>query len=124
LTGSIARVEAVDVRVPLPQPLQLGAMRIESRGYAAVTVTTDDGLTGHAIALNRDTPVAAAVNGLSRNVLTPGPCRPWKLRLLVLATYSPGAAISPFMPTQRLQPGKPHNAPADLKTECKPSDSA
>ncbi len=64
MTSIIARVEAVDVRVPLPHPLQLGAMRIEARGYAVVTVTTDDGLTGHAIALNRDTPVAAAVNGV------------------------------------------------------------
>jgi L-alanine-DL-glutamate epimerase-like enolase superfamily enzyme len=73
LTGSIARVEAVDVRVPLPQPLQLGAMRIESRGYAVVTVTTDDGLTGHAIALNRDTPVAAAVNGVLARALVGTP---------------------------------------------------
>jgi L-alanine-DL-glutamate epimerase-like enolase superfamily enzyme len=64
LSSVIARVEAVDVRVPLPQPLQLGTMRIAERGYAVVSVTTDDGLSGHAIALNRDTPVAAAVNGV------------------------------------------------------------
>lgn len=64
MSDVIARVEAVDLRVPLPQPLQLGTMRIEARGYVAVTVTTDDGLTGQAIALNRDTPVAAAVNGV------------------------------------------------------------
>src|SRR5690606_290700 len=34
--------------------------------------------------------VAAAVSGLARNVRPPLPCRPSKLRLLVLTAYCPG----------------------------------
>src|SRR5581483_10711594 len=42
------------------------------------------------------TAAAAAVIGEARNVRPPRPCRPSKLRLLVLTAYWPGASASPF----------------------------
>jgi hypothetical protein len=44
-----------------------------------------------------DIAVAAAVSGLARKVRPPVPCRPSKLRLLVLMAYWPGCNASPFM---------------------------
>jgi L-alanine-DL-glutamate epimerase-like enolase superfamily enzyme len=59
----IVTIEAVEARVPLSQTLELGAMVIAERGYAAVAVTTASGRVGRAISLTRDMPVAAVVNG-------------------------------------------------------------
>lgn len=60
----IASIEASTVVLPIPRPLHLGPMVITERAYAVVTVRTSDGLEGHAIALSRGAPVAAAVNDL------------------------------------------------------------
>ena len=42
------------------------------------------------------TALAAAVSGLARKVRPPAPCRPSKLRLLVLTAYCPGRSWSPL----------------------------
>jgi hypothetical protein len=57
-------------------------------------------------------------------VRPPRPCRPSKLRLLVLAERSPGASWSGFMPRHIEQPAERHSAPAARKTSCSPSSSA
>ncbi len=46
------------------------------------------------------TAAVAAIAGLTRCVRAPGPCRPTKFRLLVLAHRSPGGTLSGFMPRQ------------------------
>src|SRR5690606_35681330 len=68
--------------------------------------------------------VAAAVSGLARKVRPPLPCRPSKLRLLVLTAYCPGASWSPFMAMHIEHPASRHSAPASLKTRSSPSASA
>src|SRR5690606_1879706 len=66
---------------------------------------------------------AATVAGLARWVRAPGPCRPSKLRLVVLTTRSP-AKVSPPMNAQSEQPDSRHSNPASVKTRSRPSASA
>ena len=66
----IAAVRAVTVALPIPRPLQLGAMRIDCRRYVVVRVDTADGVTGWAAALSRDCPVAAIVNDVLAPLLS------------------------------------------------------
>src|SRR5689334_12466723 len=70
------------------------------------------------------TAAAAAIAGLMRCVRAPGPWRPSKLRLDVLATRSSAAAVSPLIPTHIEQPGSRHSKPASRNTRSSPSASA
>ena len=70
------------------------------------------------------TAAAAAMAGLTRWVRPPGPCRPSKLRLLVLAERWPGVSLSGFIARHMLQPACRHSAPASVKTRSSPSASA
>src|SRR5207237_425101 len=54
------------------------------------------------------TAAAAAVSGLARNVRPPAPCRPSKLRLLVLTAYWPGRSRSSFLALHIEPPGPRH----------------
>lgn len=63
----ISEIEAFTVELPLPRPLQLGAMTIRNREYVVIRIRTSDGLEGNAFGLSRSTPVAETV----RNLLTP-----------------------------------------------------
>ena len=68
--------------------------------------------------------VAAAVSGLARKVRPPFPCRPSKLRLLVLTAYCPGRSSSPFIAMHIEHPASRHSAPAARKIASSPSASA
>lgn len=59
--SQIAHVEAFEVILPLPKPLQLGAMVIPHREYTVVRVRDDQGEVGTAYHLSRNAPVAATV---------------------------------------------------------------
>src|SRR5690606_28592450 len=67
---------------------------------------------------------AAAVSGLASTVRAPLPCRPSKLRLLVLTESLPLGTVSPFMPMHIEQPGSRHSPPAARTTSSRPSASA
>lgn len=67
MSDAIRDVRVTTVRLPLPRPLRLGSMEVLEREYAAVTVTTADGLRGHAYCLTREAPVAELV----RRLVTP-----------------------------------------------------
>src|SRR5690606_7003766 len=67
---------------------------------------------------------AAAVSGLASRVRAPTPCRPSKLRLLVLTAYSPVGTVSPFMPRHIEHPDSRQSAPASMKMRSRPSFSA
>ena len=67
---------------------------------------------------------AAAVSGDASSVRPPGPCRPSKLRLLVLTETCPGSNLSPFIAMHMLQPDSRQSAPASLKILSRPSSSA
>ena len=67
---------------------------------------------------------AAAIAGLIKCVLLPGPCRPLKFLLLVEAHLSPGGVISPFIPTHIEQPVDRQSKPASIKSLSNPSASA
>src|ERR1035437_8448054 len=61
LNGNIKQIEAFELAVPLPQPLQLGLIAILQREYTVVRVHAENGKTGTAIGLTRNAPVAATV---------------------------------------------------------------
>lgn len=61
---TIARIDTATAVLPLPAPLQLGAMTVTRREYSAVQVTADDGTTGVAYCLSREAPMAEIVDRL------------------------------------------------------------
>src|SRR3989344_5411849 len=84
---------------------------------------------GHAISSRTSvslpvTAAAAAIAGLTRWVRLPGPWRPTKLRLLVLAQRSPAGTLSGFIARHAEQPGSRHSRPASVKMRSRPSASA
>jgi L-alanine-DL-glutamate epimerase-like enolase superfamily enzyme len=64
----VNRVEAALVRVPLPQELRLGPMRITTRDYVALRVHTDAGLHGDALGYPRGTPLLESVARVARHL--------------------------------------------------------
>lgn len=61
---TIARIDTATAVLPLPAPLQLGAMTVTRREYSAVRATADDGTTGVAYCLSREAPMAEIVQRL------------------------------------------------------------
>jgi L-alanine-DL-glutamate epimerase-like enolase superfamily enzyme len=64
VSDRVVAVRAESVVLPLPEPLQLGAMTIDSREYATVRLVTEAGLTGRSYCLTRNAPVAELVDRL------------------------------------------------------------
>ncbi|MGV2902099.1 enolase C-terminal domain-like protein [Microbacterium sp. AGC62] len=62
--STIARIDTATAVLPLPAPLQLGAMTVTRREYSAVQATADDGTTGVAYCLSREAPMAEIVDRL------------------------------------------------------------
>lgn len=62
--SAIARIDTATAVLPLPAPLQLGAMTVTRREYSAVQATADDGTTGVAYCLSREAPMAEIVDRL------------------------------------------------------------
>lgn len=62
--NAIARIDTATAVLPLPAPLQLGAMTVTRREYSAVRATADDGTTGVAYCLSREAPMAEIVDRL------------------------------------------------------------
>lgn len=60
----VAWIETATAVLPLPEPLQLGAMTVTRREYSAVQVTAGDGTTGVAYCLSREAPMAKIVERL------------------------------------------------------------
>ncbi|WP_244632238.1 MULTISPECIES: hypothetical protein [unclassified Microbacterium] len=61
---TVARIDTATAQLPLPAPLQLGAMTVTRREYSAVQVTDDDGVTGVSYCLSREAPMAEIVERL------------------------------------------------------------
>jgi L-alanine-DL-glutamate epimerase-like enolase superfamily enzyme len=64
VTDRVASIDARTVVLELPEPLQLGPMRVTAREYATLTLTTEAGLVGKAYCLTRNAPVSACVERL------------------------------------------------------------
>jgi len=64
MMAKIARIDTATAVLPLPAPLQLGAMTVTRREYTAVRVTADDGTQGVAYCLSREAPMAEIVERL------------------------------------------------------------
>jgi L-alanine-DL-glutamate epimerase-like enolase superfamily enzyme len=62
--STVARIETATAALPLPAPLQLGAMTVTRREYSAVRATAGDGTTGVAYCLSREVPMAEIVERL------------------------------------------------------------
>lgn len=62
--STIARIDTATAVLPLPAPLQLGAMTVTRREYSAVRATDADGVTGVAYCLSREAPMAEIVDRL------------------------------------------------------------
>lgn len=61
MSDKIIAIEAFDVVVPLPQPLQLGSLRISNREYVIVRIRDREGRFGTAVGLTRNAPIAQTV---------------------------------------------------------------
>ncbi len=61
MSGTIRKLDAFEVTVPLPRPLALGGMSIADRRYCIVRIEDGDGRVGVAYGLTRNAPVAATV---------------------------------------------------------------
>jgi L-alanine-DL-glutamate epimerase-like enolase superfamily enzyme len=61
VSDAIAAVGALELRVPLPQPLVFGDWVIRERAFALVAVRAGSGAVGHAFGLTRDGPVVPIV---------------------------------------------------------------
>lgn len=57
----ISRIEALDIDLPLPEPLQLGSLLIRSRSYTLVRLQTSDGRTGESFSMSRGMPIASII---------------------------------------------------------------
>jgi L-alanine-DL-glutamate epimerase-like enolase superfamily enzyme len=64
MSDAIREIRAANTVVALPRPLRLGDMTVARREYAAVRVTTEDGLVGSAYCLTREAPMTALVDRL------------------------------------------------------------
>lgn len=64
---------------------------------------------------------AAALNGLAKNVLDFGPCRPSKFLFDVLMQYLPAGTLSSFIPKHAEQPGLRSSKPAASNILSSPS---
>ncbi|MGP6169612.1 enolase C-terminal domain-like protein [Microbacterium sp. A196] len=64
MMATVARIDTATAVLPLPAPLQLGAMTVHRREYTAVRVTADDGTQGVAYCLSREAPMAEIVERL------------------------------------------------------------
>ena len=67
------------------------------------------------------TALAATVRGDANMVRAPGPCRPTKLRLLVLMLSLPAGTLSGFIARQAEQLGKRNSKPASRSISSMPS---
>ena len=61
---TIARIDTATAVLPLPAPLQLGAMTVTRREYSAVQASDAEGTTGIAYCLSREAPMAEIVERL------------------------------------------------------------
>ncbi len=61
MSGTITRIEAFEVILPLPTPLRLGSMFIPHREYALVRMYDGEGNVGAAYSLSRNAPIGATV---------------------------------------------------------------
>lgn len=62
--STITRIDTATAVLPLPAPLQLGAMAVTRREYSAVRATDADGTAGIAYCLSREAPMAEIVDRL------------------------------------------------------------
>ncbi|MFB8189007.1 enolase C-terminal domain-like protein [Microbacterium sp. NPDC055988] len=62
--SAIARIDTATAVLPLPAPLQLGAMTVTRREYSAARASAADGTTGVAYCLSREAPMAEIVDRL------------------------------------------------------------
>lgn len=58
----IADIECFDCRVPLPNPLRVGASTVTHRFYSVVRVRTESGAEGAAFAFGRGLPIASIID--------------------------------------------------------------
>lgn len=61
MSARIRSIDAFEVTLPLPEPLQLGSMTIPNREYAIVRVMDEDGFVGTSYGLSRNAPISAVV---------------------------------------------------------------
>src|ERR1044072_4268019 len=57
----LSKIESFEVTVPLPKPLPLGAMFIDSRQYTLVRIHDDEGNVGTSYGLSRNVPISAVI---------------------------------------------------------------
>lgn len=69
MKNRIVRVEAFEIKTPLPKSFSLGAIEIAFREYSIVRIYDNEGNCGSAYSLSRTAPVSAVVNKMLTPVL-------------------------------------------------------
>lgn len=87
----VIRAETWLCPMPLAQTLRLGAISYHSRDYVVVRLTTEDGLSGHAIGYTRSTPLFAATYMLCQH-LAELPTDPEAVHDTLTKRFAPGWA--------------------------------
>lgn len=64
MTAIVTKIETLEITIPLPKPLLLGAMPIVARQYAIVRVYDNEGNFGVTYGLTRGAPIAATMERL------------------------------------------------------------
>ena len=84
----ISKLEAIEVRVPLPEPVLVGTTVFKVRTYTVVKITTENGIVGVGYSYSRGLPIKEIVlNMLAPLVIGSDIENSEQLRLQILATY-------------------------------------
>ena len=84
----ISKLEAIEVKVPLPEPVLVGTTVFKVRTYTVVKITTENGIVGVGYSYSRGLPIREIIlNMLSPLVIGSDIEDSEKLRLQILATY-------------------------------------
>jgi L-alanine-DL-glutamate epimerase-like enolase superfamily enzyme len=62
----VQKIDIAQCAIPLPRPIELGPVRITTRDYVAIRISTGDGLVGDALGYPRGTALAQETAGIAR----------------------------------------------------------
>ncbi len=67
--SKIAAIDAIEVRIPLPEPVLVGTTTFKNRTYTIVKLTTDDGIVGIGYVYSRGLPIKEIVMNMLATVV-------------------------------------------------------
>lgn len=84
----IAKLECLDAKVPLPEPIKVGSATISYRTYTIVKITTESGIEGIGYCYSRGLPISKIIEEMLLPIVVGADLNlPEKIRQEMLATY-------------------------------------